>query len=54
MTSELFTLRWGILATGGIATTFTKDLLIDPSTRDAHDIHHIVAAAASSNSSSRA
>lgn len=54
MTSKPFTLRWGILATGGIATTFTKDLLVDPSTRDAHDIHHIVAAAASSNSSSRA
>lgn len=54
MTSSPFTLRWGILATGGIATTFTKDLLINPSTRDAHDIHHVVAAAASSNSSSRA
>ncbi|OSS47935.1 hypothetical protein B5807_06577 [Epicoccum nigrum] len=54
MTSSPFTLRWGILATGGIATTFTKDLLVDPSTRDAHDIHHVVVAAASSNSSSRA
>ncbi|KAI4679371.1 uncharacterized protein J4E84_008401 [Alternaria hordeiaustralica] len=54
MSSEPFTLRWGILATGGIATTFTKDLLIDPQTRDASDIRHVVAAAASSTSASRA
>ncbi|KAI4638148.1 hypothetical protein J4E93_010458 [Alternaria ventricosa] len=47
MSSEPFTLRWGILA-------FTKDLLIDPQTRDASDIRHIVAAAASSTSASRA
>ncbi|KAF9701833.1 hypothetical protein EKO04_000193 [Ascochyta lentis] len=54
MTSEPFTLRWGILATGGIAKTFTKDLLVDPSTRDANDIRHVIAAAASSSSTSRA
>ncbi|KAF1844620.1 NAD(P)-binding protein [Cucurbitaria berberidis CBS 394.84] len=54
MTSNLFTLRWGILATGGIANTFTKDLLIDPTTRDAGDIRHEVAAAASSTSAARA
>ncbi|KAF1926794.1 putative oxidoreductase [Didymella exigua CBS 183.55] len=54
MTSEPFTLRWGILATGGIAKTFTKDLLVDPLTRDVHDIRHVVAAAASSTSASRA
>ena len=54
MTSKPFTLHWGILATGGIAKTFTKDLLIPPSTRSAHDILHVVAAAASSNSSARA
>ncbi|KAJ4369947.1 hypothetical protein N0V83_005711 [Neocucurbitaria cava] len=47
MTSNPFTLRWGILA-------FTKDLLIDPTTRDAGDIRHVVAAAASSTSASRA
>ncbi|UPX18344.1 uncharacterized protein EKO05_0008646 [Ascochyta rabiei] len=54
MTSEPFTLRWGILATGGIAKTFTKDLLVDPSTRDANDVRHVIAAAASSSSASRA
>ncbi|KAF2633367.1 NAD(P)-binding protein [Macroventuria anomochaeta] len=54
MTSKPFTLRWGVLATGGIAKTFTKDLLVDPSTRNASDIRHIVAAAASSTSVSRA
>ncbi|KAI4651110.1 uncharacterized protein J4E79_009307 [Alternaria viburni] len=47
MSSEPFTLRWGILA-------FTKDLLIDPQTRDVTDIRHAVAAAASSTSASRA
>ncbi|KAI9703090.1 MAG: hypothetical protein M1820_005962 [Bogoriella megaspora] len=47
-------LRWGILATGGIAVTFTKDLLKDPSTRDVNDVKHTVTAAASSSSASRA
>ncbi|EFW98575.1 oxidoreductase [Grosmannia clavigera kw1407] len=45
-----FTLRWGILATGGIA----KDLLTDPSARGADDVRHVVAAAASSSSKQRA
>jgi len=48
------TIRWGILATGGIATTFTKDLLCDPTTRGVENIKHTVAAAASSSSASRA
>ncbi|EXJ94867.1 hypothetical protein A1O1_03265 [Capronia coronata CBS 617.96] len=46
--------RWGILATGGIAQTFTKDLLVDPATRGVHEIKHTVVAAASSSSASRA
>ncbi|KAF2811726.1 NAD(P)-binding protein [Mytilinidion resinicola] len=54
MTSNPYTIRWGILATGGIAQTFTKDLLIDPATRNATDIRHSVVAAASSTSSDRA
>jgi predicted dehydrogenase len=33
---------------------FTKDLLVDPSTRDVNEIRHVVTAAASSSSSSRA
>ncbi len=48
------TIKWGIMATGGIAQTFTKDLLIDPSTRDASDIHHTAIAVASSSSKSSA
>ncbi|QDS72345.1 hypothetical protein FKW77_007986 [Venturia effusa] len=46
--------RWGILATGGIAVTFTKDLGIDPKTRGVTNIKHVVVAAASSSSKSRA
>ncbi|KAF2471446.1 NAD(P)-binding protein [Lindgomyces ingoldianus] len=54
MGSTPFTLKWGILATGGIAKTFTKDLLVNPSTRNTSDIYHSVVAAASSSSVSRA
>ncbi|KAG9244593.1 putative Trans-1,2-dihydrobenzene-1,2-diol dehydrogenase [Calycina marina] len=49
-----FTVKWGILATGGIAQTFTKDLLTNPATREVTDIKHVVAAVASSSSVSRA
>jgi len=42
--------RWGILATGGICQTFTKDLLIDPKTRNVEDVRHVVSAVASSSS----
>ncbi|KAL1793165.1 hypothetical protein ACET3X_008147 [Alternaria dauci] len=48
------TVRWGILATGGIAVTFTKDLLCDPATRGVKHLKHTVVAAASSSSESRA
>ncbi|KAK0127631.1 D-xylose 1-dehydrogenase (NADP(+)) [Cadophora gregata f. sp. sojae] len=54
MSSAPFEVKWGILATGGIATTFTKDILTNPSTRSVSDIKHTVAAAASSSSQSRA
>ncbi|KAF1990197.1 dimeric dihydrodiol dehydrogenase [Aulographum hederae CBS 113979] len=46
--------KWGILATGGIAETFTKDLTVDPKTRGVTSIKHEIAAAASSSSISRA
>ena len=54
MSSTPFECKWGILATGGIAETFSKDLLIDPSTRSVSDVKHTIKAAASSNSASRA
>ncbi|CAG8982079.1 hypothetical protein HYALB_00014042 [Hymenoscyphus albidus] len=49
-----YNLKWGILATGGIATTFAKDLLTNPATRGVTDVSHTVAAAASSSSQARA
>ncbi|TXT13235.1 hypothetical protein VHUM_00602 [Vanrija humicola] len=42
-----YTLRWGIISTGGIATTFAKDLLVDPATRDVSDVQHAIAAVGS-------
>ncbi|OTB11377.1 hypothetical protein K445DRAFT_340120 [Daldinia sp. EC12] len=50
MASQPFTLKWGIMATGGIARTFTKDLLANPASRDVHDVAHKVVAVASSSS----
>ncbi|KAL4786699.1 hypothetical protein BJX76DRAFT_320512 [Aspergillus varians] len=49
-----YNIRWGILATGGIADTFVRDLLLDPSARSASDISHTVVAVSSSSSASRA
>ncbi|KAF2820224.1 dimeric dihydrodiol dehydrogenase [Ophiobolus disseminans] len=46
--------RWGILATGGIAKTFVKDVLVDPNTRDVSNVKHVIAAVASSTSEKRA
>jgi predicted dehydrogenase len=49
-----FTLKWGILATGGIAETFARDLWVNPETRGVTDIEHVVVAAASSTSADKA
>jgi predicted dehydrogenase len=49
-----FQLKWGILATGGIAETFARDLWPNPETRGVDDIEHVVVAAASSSSVERA
>jgi dihydrodiol dehydrogenase / D-xylose 1-dehydrogenase (NADP) len=49
-----FQLKWGILATGGIAETFGRDILLSPETRGLHDIEHVIVAAAASGSPSRA
>jgi predicted dehydrogenase len=54
MSTSTFTLKWGILATGGIAETFARDLHPSPTTRGVNDISHVVVAAASSSSASRA
>ncbi|SOV04009.1 related to dimeric dihydrodiol dehydrogenase [Ustilago sp. UG-2017a] len=54
MSTTPYELKWGILATGGIADKFARDLLIDPSTRDVSDVKHKVVAAASSTSAKRA
>jgi len=42
------------MATGGIAETFCKDLLVNPATRGVSDVAHTVVAAASSSSKQRA
>lgn len=47
-------IRWGILATGLIAQSFSRDLLVDPKTRGVTSIKHTIVAAASSSSKSRA
>ncbi|KAG8745662.1 hypothetical protein FRC10_007359 [Ceratobasidium sp. 414] len=59
--SSTFTLRWGILATvregspsGGIAEAFAKDLPVDPTTRNIHDIAHKIIAVGSSSSVDKA
>ncbi|KXT15126.1 hypothetical protein AC579_6464 [Pseudocercospora musae] len=49
-----FQLKWGILATGGIAESFARDLWPNPETRGVKDIEHLVVAAASSSSAARA
>lgn len=49
-----FQLRWGILAVGGIAETFARDLTVSPETRGISDIEHIIVAAAASSSQQRA
>lgn len=49
-----YSLRWGIMATGGIADVFCKDLLTDPASRDVRDVRHELVAVASSSSVDRA
>ncbi|TGZ84083.1 NAD(P)-binding protein [Ascodesmis nigricans] len=54
MSSEPYTVRWGILACGWIASVFSEDLLRDPATRNVHDVHHHIQAVASSTSVDKA
>lgn len=44
-----FELRWGIISTGKIARSFVTDLLIDPKSRNVHDVVHKVIAVGSRN-----
>ncbi|KII87185.1 hypothetical protein PLICRDRAFT_42835 [Plicaturopsis crispa FD-325 SS-3] len=46
-TTQPLEFRWGIISTGNIAECFVKDLLVDPKTRDVHDVVHKVAAVGS-------
>lgn len=48
------TVKWGIMATGGIAETFCKDLLTDPASREVTDVKHEIVAVSSSTSADRA
>ncbi|GJE90972.1 Gfo/Idh/MocA family oxidoreductase [Phanerochaete sordida] len=49
MSAQPFTLRWGVIATGWISQQFVKDALMDPATRDVHDVKHVVTAVGSRN-----
>ncbi|KAF6761551.1 hypothetical protein DFP72DRAFT_803397 [Ephemerocybe angulata] len=46
-TSKTITLRWGIISTGWIASCFIKDILVDPKSRNVHDVAHKVMAVGS-------
>lgn len=50
MAAQPHTIKWGIMATGGIAQTFTKDLLTSPASREVSDVAHKLVAVASSSS----
>lgn len=52
--TDTYTAKWGIMATGGIATKFCKDILKDPSLRDTTGVAHKIVAVASSSSPDRA
>lgn len=52
--ADTYTAKWGIMATGGIATKFCKDLLKDPALRDTTGVAHKIVAVASSSSADRA
>ncbi|ODN74942.1 hypothetical protein L198_08193 [Cryptococcus wingfieldii CBS 7118] len=42
-----YTLRWGIISTGSISTSFVEDLLTDPTDRKVNDVAHAVTAVGS-------
>ncbi|TDZ23105.1 D-xylose 1-dehydrogenase [Colletotrichum orbiculare MAFF 240422] len=48
------TIKWGIMATGWIAETFCKDLLVDPAARQVSDVAHKIVAVSSSRDAQKA
>jgi predicted dehydrogenase len=54
MSTSPFTLHWGIMATGNIAETFSRDLLKDPTIRQVSDVAHKIQAVAASSSLAKA
>ncbi|KAH7909082.1 hypothetical protein BJ138DRAFT_274297 [Hygrophoropsis aurantiaca] len=45
--AQPFVFRWGVISTGRIASCFVKDALVDPKTRDVHDVVHKITAVGS-------
>ncbi|KIY53279.1 NAD(P)-binding protein [Fistulina hepatica ATCC 64428] len=43
----MFVLRWGVISTGHIAAKFVRDIVLDPKTRNVHDVEHAVTAVGS-------
>ena len=54
MSNDKFILKWGIIGPGEIARAFGRDITISPTTRDVHDLEHVVVAAASASAQTRA
>ncbi|TDL23797.1 NAD-P-binding protein [Rickenella mellea] len=46
-TAEPLVFNWGVISTGKIAGCFVRDALVDPKTRDVHDIVHKIVAVGS-------
>ncbi|TDL29856.1 NAD(P)-binding protein [Rickenella mellea] len=46
-TEKPYVLRWGIVGCGGISSSFAKDLVLAPSTRNVSDVAHAIAACGS-------
>jgi hypothetical protein len=46
-TEQPHTFRWGVIATGDIARKVITDFLVDPKTRDVHDVVHKIVAVGS-------
>ncbi|KAH7313951.1 hypothetical protein B0I35DRAFT_436158 [Stachybotrys elegans] len=54
MSDTQYVAKWGIMATGGIAETFAKDLLTNPAIRGVTDVRHEIVAVGASRSSDKA